>query len=202
MYSDKKLCFVNLKTGKLTNTEEKMKFKDFDYETQNPTIISGKDYILVKGSNSIYVTDKNGNIKKKENYKSVDNNSGLLKLASTAMTVGAIATGNVDKVLTVYSNGEMVHKGAMVDGVNDVWASAESAKAERQAKQNNTSNAFPYVYTKLKSKKKGLIFLDPATGKERFDVMMDEKNPTYIVDEVDGVLFIISKSSLKAIDLK
>ena len=202
MHSDKKLAFIDLKTGKLTKTKEKLKFKDFDYETQSPTIIAGSDYILLKGSNTIYVTDKKGSVKMKEDYKSVDNNSGLMKMASIAVTVGAIATGNAGKVITVHQNGEMVHKGSMVDGLNDTWADAESAKAERQAKQNKTSNAFPYVYTKLKSKKKALVFIDPATGKERFDVVVNEKTPNYIVDEVDGVLFVVSQTSLKAFDLK
>ncbi len=202
MYSDKKLHFVDLKTGKLTKSDEKLKFKDFDYEAQSPIIITGSDFVFVKGSNSVFITDKNGNIKNEKNYKQASNTSGLLKIATVAVTVGAMASGNAGSVMTVHSNGEMVHKGGLVDGLNSTWDYAETAKADRMAKQNSTSNAFPYVYTKLENKKKGLIFIDPATGKERFDVVVNDKVPNYIVDEVDGVLFVVSKASLKAFDLK
>jgi len=90
----------------------------------------------------------------------------------------------------------------MVDGLNDNWSYAEGMKNKRRAKQNRSSNAFPYVFTKLEDDKRGLMFINPSNGDERFSVDLDEKDPTYTVDDVDGVLFHLSKSSLKAYDLK
>ncbi len=125
-----------------------------------------------------------------------------MKLANVAVQVATVKTGNTGKLLTVYQGDQMIHKGSMVDGLNDNWDYANKLKADRQAKQNRGSNQFPYVYTKLKTGKKGLIFLDPVSGKERFDIVMEEKDPNYIVDEIDGIVFIQSKSSLKAVDVK
>lgn len=201
-YSDKNLYFFNTADGTLSKSKENYKFKDFDYETQKPLIIINDNSVFLKGSNSVFVTDWSGNIISENHYKKSDNTSGLMKLANVAVTAAAIGSGNADKVLTVYSNGEQVHKGGMVDDLNGTWSYAENAAAARKAKQNSTSSEYPYVFTKLKNGERGLIFIDADTGKERLDVLMDEKAPNYIVDDIDGVLFYLNKNSLIAYDLK
>ena len=202
MYADKRLYKFAYEDGALSKSKEKFKFKDFDYETQKPQMMVLDDNVFLKGSNSVFVISKNGVPKHEMHYKRISTGSTLMQLANVVVTATAIGTGNAGEVITVYQGDQMVHKGGMVDGLNDNWAYAEGMKAKRRAKQNRGSNAYPYVFTKLSNGKRGLIFLDPSNGKERFDVPIEEKDPDYIVDDIDGCLFYMSKSSLKAYDVK
>ncbi len=202
MYSDKRLYKFDHSSGSITKSKEKFKFKDFDYEVQQPQLLVMPDAVFLKGSNTVFVISKKGELIHKNTYKQVSSGSSLMKLANIAVAVTAMGTGHAGKVITVYQGDQMVHKGSMVDDLNGNWAYAEDLKNERRAKQNRSSNAFPYVFTKLENGKRGLIFINPSTGEERFSVTLDEKNPTYNVDEIDGVLFHLSKASLKAYDVK
>lgn len=201
MYTNKRLYIFDFETGDISRSKEKFKFKDFDYNTQRPQMLIFKDNIFLKGSNTIYVVSKEGELIHEKTYRQISNTSGLLKLANAAVTISAIGSGNAHKVLTVYQNDRLVYKGDLVDGLNDNWAYAENLRRQRLAKQNRSSNDFPYVFTKLKSNKTGLIFLDPENGEERFEIELDEKNPDYIVDDIDGLLFHRGKTALKAYDL-
>ena len=202
IYNDNQILIFDTKSGQLTEPKDKIKFKDFDYETQKPQMMSLTNSLYIKGSNSVFVTDLNGNIKYSKDYPAISSTSGLVKLATVAVTVAAIGTGHADKVLTIYSGDNMVHKGSMVDGLNQAWDMAEQMKAERQNKQNRSSYDFPYVLTKNKQSKKCLMFLNPENGNERFDIELDESDPNFIVDEIDGVLFYLNKTSLSAYSLK
>lgn len=202
MYSGKRLNFLKFSGGKIIKSKEKFKFKDFDYETQSPQISITNDRIILKGSNSIFVTDRKANLILKKHYPNNDETASLIKFATIAVTTAAIATGNGGKVISVYQGDKQVHKGSMVDGLNDAWGNAERLKRERQERQNNSSSIYPYVNTILKNKKNGIIFLDPSSGKENFSIMMNENNPNFVVDEVDGVLFYLNNTELKAIDIK
>ena len=202
MYSDKRLYRFKFTDGSLSKSEDKFKFKDFDYMVQKPQLMVMPDAIFMKGSNTVFVISKDGTLQHEKTYKRISNGSTLMKLANVMVTAATIGTGNGHEVLTVYSEDELVYKGGMVDGLNDNWSYAEGMKNERRAKQNRSSNAFPYVFTKLEDDKRGLLFINPSTGDERFSIILDEKDPIYTVDDVDGVLFHLSKSSLKAYDLK
>lgn len=202
-YSDKKLYRISMDTGKYTVTKEKFKFRDFDYNAQKPLILTSGDNVLLKGSNSIFISNARKEKSYEKHYRSISGKSGLMKLAAVATTVGAIATGNGHQVLSVYDGktGEQLYKGGLVDGINDVYGSALKEDAKRRAKQNSTSAVYPFVHTKVK-KNQTLIFLDANTGKERFDVSLKGKKPKYIVDEVDGILYYVNKGSVVALDLK
>ncbi|MGE5355053.1 MAG: hypothetical protein ACM3PT_02360 [Deltaproteobacteria bacterium] len=202
MYNDNRIFIFDTKSGQLKESKDVIRFKDFDYESQKPQIMSLTNSLFIKGSNSVFVTDLNGNIKYSKDYPAISSTSGLVKLATVAVTVAAIGTGHADKVLTVYSGDNMVHKGGMVDGLNNAWDIAEQMKADRQNKQNQSSYDFPFVLTKNKQSKKCLMFLNPENGNERFDIELDESDPNFIVDEIDGVLFYLNKTSLSAYNLK
>ncbi len=202
IYSGMRLYFVNVDDGRMSRSADRFKFRDFDYRSQQPQIIGLEDNVFLKGSNTVYIINSKGETLKTKHYKSISNTSGLMKLANIAVTAAAIGTGNGDKVISVYSNNKRVHKGAMVDDLQGNWAYADGLREKRQAKQNKSSSAFPYVYTKLEDGKKGLIFLTPEDGEKRFDISMNEKSPNYLLDEVDGVLFIANKETLRAIDVK
>lgn len=201
-YSDKKLYFFNTNDGSILESKDKFKFKDFDYESQSPVIKLSDKTVFLKGSNSVYITDLKGTLVSEKHYKKSDNSSGLMKLANLAVTAAAIGTGNADQVVTVYSDGKEVHKGGMVDDLNGNWAYAQNAASDRQAKQNSTSTVYPYVFTKLDKGGKGLYLIDANNGAEKMEIVMDEKSPNYILDEVDGVIFYLSNDSLKAFDIK
>ncbi len=201
-YSEKRVVKFDIDENSIIKSVDKFKFKDFDYETQQPLLLNTDNGTFLKGSNSVFFCSRSGTNASEKHYKKSDNTSGLLKLANTAVTVAAIGSGNADKVVTVYQNGEQVHKGSMVDDMNGSWAYANDAAAKRRAKQNSGSSSYPYVFTKLENKKRGLIFLDSNSAKERFDIVMDEKDPNYILDEIDGVIYYLSNTKLKAIDIK
>ncbi|MEM9545255.1 MAG: hypothetical protein AAGA77_04745 [Bacteroidota bacterium] len=203
MYSDKRLYIFDYSSGAISKSKEKFKFKDFDYETQQPQLLVLPDAVFLKGSNTVFVLSKKGELVHKNTYSRVSSGSTFLKLANAAVNVTTIASGNAHKVMTVYNeDGSVAYKGSMVDNINDSWDYAEGLKDERRAKQNRSSNAYPYVFTKMDSGKRGLIFINPTNGDERFSVLLDEKDPNYIVDDIDGVLFHLSKTSLKAYDVK
>jgi hypothetical protein len=202
MYSDKRIFRFKPSDGSLFKSNEKFKFKDFDYELQQPQLMVLPNNLFLKGSNTVYVISKEGELVYEKNYKKISTGSTLMKLANVAVTAAVIGSGNAEKVLTVYSGDEQVYKGSMVDDMNGNWAHAEGMKNERRAKQNRSSNAFPYVFTKMEDGKRGLIFINPENGDERYSIILDEKDPNYLVDDIDGVLFHLSKKMLKAFDLK
>ena len=202
MYSDKKIKTLDLNTGAYGECKKEIEFKDFDYEKQQPYIAVTDDLIYLKGSNSVFITDKSGLIKYEKHYKITNNTSGLLSLAVLAVGVGSIASGNADKVVSVYSGGQEIHRGAYVDGLNNVGNYANSLEEKRRREQNRGSAIYPYVYTKLESGKRGLIFIDQNTGKHKFEVVMEESDPKYVVDEIDGILFYINGGKLSAFQLK
>ena len=138
-----------------------------------------------------------------KHYKSVDNASTLVTLAVVAISAASIATGNADKVVTVYSNNQQVHKGEYVDGLNSMSNYSNELAAKRKRQQNKSSAMFPYVHTKFEnSKQHGLIFIDQETGNHKYEVNMTETNPNFIVDEIDGQLYYISSNKLTAYSLK
>ena len=204
MYSEKRIYKFKHSDGSLSRSKEKFKFKDFDYDLLQPQLMILPDNIFLKGSNTVFVISKEGALKYEKTYKRISSGSTLMKLANVVATAAVIGSGNGEKVLTVYSgdNREQVYKGSMVDDMNGNWAHAEGMKNERRAKQNRSSNAYPYVFTKMEDGTRGLVFIDPSNGDERFSVILDEKDPNYLVDDIDGVLFHLSKSSLKAYDVK
>jgi len=202
MYSDKKLYFFDVGTGELVKSEDGYKFKDFDYDTQSPQLLLTDDKVFLKGSNSVYITNEKGDIQHSKHYKKSEQTSGLMKLANFAVTAAAIGTGNADEVTTVYQDNQQVYQGSMAQGINDQWEFSNELAAARQARQNMSSSGYPYVFTKLESGDRGLIFLNPSSGDEKFTVTMKEKAPNYVIDEIDGVVFYLNNSELKAIDIK
>lgn len=202
MYSERRLFKFDHSRGTLSKSKDKFRFYDFDYAVQQPQMLVMQDAIFLKGSNTVHVLSKDGNPTHEKTYKRVSSAASLMKFVNIAVTATAISTGHAGKVVTVYQNDRMVHKGSMVDGLNDNWAYAQGMENERRAKQNRSSNSFPYVFTKMEDGTRALIFLNPTDGAERFSLVLDEKSPIYIVDDIDGVLFHLSKGSLKAYDLK
>ncbi|MBK9735150.1 MAG: PQQ-binding-like beta-propeller repeat protein [Saprospiraceae bacterium] len=202
MYSGKRMHYLDLKSGAITSSSKKIDFEDFDYEKQKPQILLMEDKTYLKGSNSIFIVDNKANIFHEAHYKKTNSTSTLLQLANIAVTAAAIGTGNVGSVLTVSQNGQQIHKGSLVDGLESSAKYARDLKEKRRRAQNKSSVRFPYVYTKLKNGKKGLIFIDPKTGKDKFDIEMTDGEPSYIVDDTDGVLFYINNSKLTAYNLK
>lgn len=202
-YSEKRLKMLNLNTGEFKQSKKPIAFKDFDYLTMRPHMSINEKYIYLKGSNSIIITDLDGNILHEKHYKSVDNASTLVTLAVVAISAASIATGNADKVVTVYSNNQQVHKGEYVDGLNSMSNYSNELAAKRKRQQNKSSAMFPYVHTKFEnSKQHGLIFIDQETGNHKYEVNMTETNPNFIVDEIDGQLYYISSNKLTAYSLK
>jgi len=201
MYADKRLHKFDYTTGALTRFEEKLMLKDFDYGTQKPQLLVLSDGIFLKGSNTIYVLSKDGKIKHQKTYKRISSGSSFLNIANIVVTAGVIGTGNVGEILTVYHDDQMVHKGGLVDPLSDSARYADRMADARRAKQNRSSNAFPYVFTKIDKDQRGLIFINPSTGEERFVVPMSVKSPKYIVDDIDGILFHLDNTELKAYDV-
>lgn len=201
MYSKKRLYKFDYSNGTLSKSQDKFKFKDFDYELQQPQLFVMKDAIFLKGSNTIFVLNKDGTLKHSKSYKRIGTGSTILELAGLIVTAVAIGTGNGDEIISVYTSNGDFYEGSLVAPLDATWDIAQQMKYERRIKQNRSSTVFPYVFTKLESGKTGFIFLNPSTGAERFSITLDEKNPTYIVDDVDGLLFHLSKGELMAYDL-
>jgi len=205
-FNDNKVGYINLATGDFKQFEKKVKLKDFDKEILSPSLAMMDDGIYVKGSNSIAFYNIDGTQVYNNHYKKSDNTSGFMKLAGAAMTVGAMASGNAGQVMTVTNanTGEVIHKGGMVDGLNDNYAYSEQMAAKRQRNANRGSFAVPYVFTKQENGDRGLIFFEMQTGKEKYSITMTEKEPKYIMDEYEKMIFYkdTNKKTIKAFSLK
>ena len=114
----------------------------------------------------------------------------------------AIATGNASEVVTVYSGDKMVHKGSLVDGINDTWALADAKVAERRMKQNQSSSVYPYVLAKNDDGDPEIIIFNVDTGKEYKTISVETKSPNFIVDDIDAVVYVAEKNSLKAFGIR
>jgi len=92
----------------------------------------------------------------------------------------------------------------MVDGLNDNYAYSEQMAAKRQRNANRGSFAVPYVFTKQENGDRGLIFFEMQTGKEKYSITMTEKEPKYIMDEYEKMIFYkdTNKKTIKAFSLK
>lgn len=202
MYSVKRLYRFNHSDGSLTRSKDKFKFEDFDYKLQTPQMMVLPDAIFLKGSNTVFVASKEGELIHKMTYERIYNGSTPLKNPKALPNDNIKSPEKNQEVLSIYSDDNKLHEEGMLDSLNEKWGYTESIKSNRRTKQNKSSHPYPYVFTTIENDRNGLIFLDPSTGKERFFVVLNEKDPKYIVDEIDGVLFYLSKFTLKAYDLK
>jgi len=206
IYNDKKAGYVDLNTGEFFQFEQKVKFKDFDANILSPSIAMLDNGIYLKGSNSIAFYKLDGTQVYNFHYKKSDNTSTFMKLAGAAVTVGAMASGNAGQVVTVTNSntGDVIHKGGMVDGLNDNNAYANQMAAKRQRNANRGSFAIPYVFTKLETGDRGLIFFDMVSGDEKYTITMAEKEPKYILDEYEKMIYYkdTKENKIKAFSLK
>lgn len=189
IYNNKKVGYIDLDKGDFIQFEEKVKFKDFDANILSPTIAMLDNGVFLKGSNSIAYYNLDGTLLYNNHYRKSDNSSTFMKLAGAVLTTGAIATGNIDQVVTVTSNGQTIHKGGMVDGLSDNSEYANQLEARRQRNANRGSLAIPYVFTKQENGDRGLIFFDMTTAEEKYSITMTEKEPKYILDEYEKIIF-------------
>lgn len=201
MYSGKRLYKFDYSNGSLSKSQEKFKFKDFDYDFLQPQIFVLDDAIFLKGSNTIFVLNKDGTLKHEKSYKRISTGSTILEVAAIVVAAVAIGTGNANELVNVYSDG-YYRQGGLVDALDISTGVAAQMKYERRLKQNRSSNFYPYVFTKLDNGNRGLIFINPSTGEERFSIEIDDKNPVYIVDDTHGVLYHMGDELLTAYDLK
>ncbi|MEM9545254.1 MAG: hypothetical protein AAGA77_04740 [Bacteroidota bacterium] len=184
MYSKKRLYKFDYSTGALSKSEQKIKFDDFDYSQQQPLILVLPNSIFLKGSNTIHVVNKSGEQILKKSYPKISNGSTFWTIASVLAAVATITTNDFDMV-NIYT-----------DVMYESDYQASRSKFSRRMQQNRSSFRFPYVYTKNGKGKKGLMFLNPTSGKERFFLLMEENEPNYIVDNVDGILFYMDKNKV------
>ncbi len=200
--NEKRPYIVDMGTGEIKKGEKELEFKDFKFEEQTPKLLYLKEGVFAKGSNSISLVGNDASILYKKHYKKSNNSGGLMKLAVLATQVGAAATGNADEIVTVYSGGEKVHQGALVEGSNDAWASADQMNERRRRLANAGSLNLPFVFTKLENKQRGFVFIDPASGEHIREIEHDDKEPNYIVDATDRLLILHDKKSGKLLGYK
>lgn len=191
MYSQKRLFRFDHSDGSLTRSKDKFKFDDFDYKNQRPLIIAHNDRVFLKGSNTIFILSKEGELIHEKSYDRISNGSTFWKIAGLVATVAAIS-----------SEGSQAFESVYVDLIDEGWYQAGRMDDLRRGKQNRSSVGYPFVHTKIDKKKKGLVFINPFTGAERFFILMDEDDPSYLIDEIDGVLFHLDKNALTAYDLR
>lgn len=201
MYANKRLYKFNYSNGALSKSQSKFKFKDFDYEFLQPQIFVLDDAIFLKGSNTVFILNKDGTLKHEKTYKRISTGSTILELATVVVTAVAIGTGNASEVSTFYADG-YYQQGGLVDAIDISLGIADQMKYERRLKQNRNSNFYPYVFTKLENGKRGFIFIEPSTGEERFYIEIDKKNPFYIVDDVSGIFYHLDEELLTAYSIK
>ena len=201
MYSQKRLYRFDHAEGTLSKSEDKFRFRDFDYQFQVPLLFVLEDAIFLKGSNSIFVLNKDGTIRHKKSYSRISNGSTILDLVNVAVVAIAIGTGNINE-LSVIDTESGIYVGSLVDPLDLSASIASDMRFDRREKQNRGSDVYPYVFTHTEVGKRGFIFLDAATGDERFEIPVESKSPNYIVDEYDGILFHLRENELVAYDVK
>jgi len=191
MYSEKRLYHFDYSKGSLTRSNDKFKFDDFDYALQQPRMIVLPNAVFLKGSNTIFVVSKDGELIHKKTYQRINNGSTFWRIAGAIAAVATITSVNDNEMVNIYSD-VMYESGYHADRID----------YSRRIQQNRSSRQFPFVYSKIGKDKKGLIFLNPENGDERFFIALEDKEPKYIVDNVDGILFHLGKDSLQAFDIR
>ena len=203
-YSSKRIKRLNLNTGKMTVSEERIGFKDFDYSKMKPYMSINDKYIYLKGSNSIYILDLDCNLLYEKHYKRLDNKSKLVAIANAALALTAtiVIVSQLDDIhITSHDHSSSFdHDIDFFDGSMNYTREFNS---KRRRQQNRTSAMYPYVHTRFENgKDRGLIFIDQTNGKHKYVIKMPEKEPIYIVDEIDGQLYYITDTKLTAYTLK
>lgn len=216
VYSDERLYAYDVPSGTIDIVNEKLKLKGFDEDKDVATIEVRKNGYLISSSQSMAMVDFTGKELFNINYKE----AGASKLArlglkalSAASSVAA-ATNDIkslrvagtsttpDGTTVVHleqdqNSGAYQNARAFEDGSSGLWSAANARYyATKKTKDHN------YILTKL-SGVNGLVKVEKESGKEIQQFPFGDKEPTYIVDEVENKLYVVVKDKfLQVYDLK
>ena len=216
LYSDERLYAYNVPSGTIDILNEKLKLKEFDEEKDAATIEVRKSGYLVSSSQSMAIADFGGKEVYNINYKEAGA-SKLARLGLKALSVassvasatndikslratGSTTTPDGTTVITVEQdqNSSSYQKARVYeDGGSGLWSAANARHlATQKTKDHN------YILTKINGVN-GLVKVEKETGKELQQFLFGDKDPSYIVDEVENKLYVVVKDKfLQVYELK
>lgn len=188
-YVDKRVYLADMKSGELIKLKEKLGFKSFKEDEEAPEIQLLNDGIFVKGYLSFYNFDLKGNKKYEEHFPDV----GMSGFAKTLLTVAAVASSGT----ALGSLGSDINAGKDPSYATESAAGFSNYSSSKlKARYANSIEMEDYRIILMKFKdegKKGFGKIDIRTGEVVSKAYFDDKEPIYIMDDLDGVVFVVSK---------
>jgi hypothetical protein len=216
VYSDERLYAYDVPSGTIDIINEKLKLKGFDEDKDVATIEVRKNGYLVSSSQSMAMVDFSGKEAFNINYKEAGA-SKLARLGMKALSVAssvASATNDIKSLRvagtsTTPDGTTVVHleqdqnsnayqnARAFGDAGSGLWSAANARYyATKKTKEHN------YILTKLDGVN-GLVKVEKESGKEIQQFPFGDKDPAYIVDEVENKLYVVVKDKfLQVYELK
>ena len=205
IYANKMLYKFDLAETNMTVLNEEAKLKDYDEDKQFANLEIRKDGYLVSTPQNLCFIDRSGAVKFNNFYKEVGMSKGMkfgMKLLGTA----AATYGAANSVGDYLNNpGKFKSENGVVNLDDDYNRSQLSFKSQAgneagstlfdvANQRHNASKAtkdFVYILTKFDDGTKGLVKVGKDDGKEVKRFLFRDNSPEYVVDEVEGKLYLI-----------
>lgn len=204
----KAVCSTYDKIGKryLISTGEEIKSIDensgdissfatykFD-EKEAPNTIRAKDSgIFIGSSQNMMHFEHDGSTKYQQYFRSPGKSTtglilhGILTVASATMS----ASASFQAGMNTNSIGQYTAEGERLKAIGDSFAniaSASFAEMSKRFKATSATENYQFILTKLDDGA-GLAKVNKNTGEKEEEILLNDKKPTYEVDEISGVLY-------------
>lgn len=199
--ADETLYAVDATSGEVS-TLAKTKFEG----KEDPTHVEVRDEgILLTSNQNMLLMDWNGGTQWQEYYRA----PGKSAMGAILAGVSAVATM---AAATAAANSSMQNKLAGYDSQSDrdaalagglaVASGASIAEMLKRFKATAATKNDQFILTKLDDGV-GLVKISKDTGKKQKEIILKDKKPEYIVDEIGGILYYkADNNSIYAYDLK
>jgi outer membrane protein assembly factor BamB len=207
VYSDDKLNAFSLADGNMTVLTEALPLKDYDEDKELATIETRKNGYFISSLQNTSMVDFEGKVIFNHNYREAGLSKGVRALMKGAAVAASVYSGvkTVQSVrfrATTDAKGNLVNEGYIDESTSTYKSSvASSAGAEalfamankRYNATKSTKDAM-FILTKFEeSGINGLVKIDKDSGKDLIKIPFGDKDPAYIVDEVENKLYVVIK---------
>lgn len=194
-YSDGSVFMVDLVSGKKEKIIDEVKFEE--RETPDNLEYTGSNFLLSSSQNMIGF-DENGKVIYQNHWASPKISlAGRIALRTLSVATTAMAVAAAAKSGDAYGAGgfgsmagttvEQRTLAAQSESLSDM-SSAFSQVANQRFKASKSKGNYNLVLTDVDGNV-GLRQIDKATGKEMSSIVLNDKNPVYEFDPVQGTIF-------------
>lgn len=176
-------------------------------EKESPTSLEVRDEgLLLTSDQNIMMLKFDGSKKFHEYYRSPGKSAfGAIMAGAMAVTSMAVATSAAYEAgMNKNSIGQYNDRGRQAKNIQDGFSAIASASFSEMNKRFRATSATEnaqFILTKLEDGV-GVVKIDKDSGKKLKEIMLKDKKPEYVVDEIAGILYYkADDKSLFAYDL-